>query len=43
MKITGTGMKNTLDIYIYFLAKKWIYSDSERSTLHRQSVGHHKG
>ena len=23
--------------------KKWIYSDSERSTLHRQSVGHHTG
>ena len=23
--------------------KKWIYSDSERSTLHRQSVGHCRG
>jgi len=22
------------------VGKKWIYSDSERSTLHRQSVGH---
>ena len=21
---------------------KWIYSDSERSTLHRASVGHHR-
>ena len=25
------------------IAKKWIYSDSERSTLHRQSMGHHRG
>ena len=23
------------------IGKKWIYPDSERSTLHRQSVGHH--
>ena len=23
--------------------KKWIYSDTERSTLHRQSVSHHRG
>ena len=25
------------------IGKKWIYSDTERSTLHRQSVGHHGG
>ena len=25
------------------VGKKWIYSDSERSILHRQSVGHHRG
>ena len=25
------------------IGKKWIYSDSERSILHRQSVGHHRG
>ena len=25
------------------IVKKWIYSDSERSTLHRQSVGHCRG
>ena len=25
------------------IGKKWIYSDSERSTLHKQSVGHHRG
>ena len=25
------------------ISKKWIYSDSERSTLHRQSMGHHRG
>ena len=25
------------------IGKKWIYSDSERSTLHRQSAGHCKG
>ena len=25
------------------IGKKWIYSDIERSTLHRQSVGHHRG
>ena len=25
------------------IGKKWIYSDSERSTLHRQSVSHHRG
>ena len=25
------------------IGKKWIYSDSERSTLHRQSMGHRKG
>ena len=25
------------------MSKKWIYSDSERSTLHRKSVGHRKG
>ena len=25
------------------IGKKWIYPDSERSTLHRQSVGHHTG
>ena len=25
------------------IGKKWIYSDSERSTLHRQSTGHCKG
>ena len=24
------------------IVKKWIYSDSERSTFHRQSVGHHR-
>ena len=23
--------------------KKWIYSDSERSTFHGQSVGRHRG
>ena len=23
--------------------KKWFYSDAERSTLYRQSVGHHRG
>ena len=25
------------------IGKKWIYSDSERSTLHRQSAGHCRG
>ena len=25
------------------IGKKWIYSDSERNTLHRQSVSHAKG
>jgi len=25
------------------IGKKWIYSDSERSTLHRQHVGHRRG
>ena len=25
------------------VGKKWIYSDSERSTFHRQSVGHPRG
>ena len=25
------------------IGKKWIYSDIERSTLHRLSVGHHRG
>ena len=25
------------------MGKKWIYSDSKRSTLHRQSVGHCRG
>ena len=25
------------------ISNKWIYSDSERSTLHRKTVGHHKG
>ena len=25
------------------IGKKWLYSDSERSTLHRQSVGHRRG
>ena len=25
----------------FFFGKKWIYSDSERSTLYR--VGHHRG
>ena len=25
------------------IGKKWIYSDTERSTLHRESVGHHRG
>ena len=25
------------------IVKKWIYSDTERSTLHRQSAGHHRG
>ena len=25
------------------IGKKWVYSDSERSTLHRQSVGHRRG
>ena len=25
------------------IGKKWIYSDLERSTLHRQYVGHHRG
>ena len=25
------------------IGKKWIYSDTERSTLHRQSVGHRRG
>ena len=25
------------------IGKKWIYSDAERSTLHRQSVGHRRG
>ena len=25
------------------IGKKWIYSDSESSTLHRESVGHHRG
>ena len=25
------------------IRKKWIYSDSERSTLHRQSLGHFRG
>ena len=25
------------------IGKKWVYSDSERSTLHRQSVGHCRG
>ena len=25
------------------IGKKWIYSDSERNTLHRQSVGHCRG
>ena len=25
------------------IGKKWIYSDSERSTLQRQSMGHHRG
>ena len=24
------------------IGKKWFYSDSERSTPHRQSVGHHR-
>ena len=25
------------------IGKKWVYSDTERSTLHRQSVGHRRG
>ena len=25
------------------IGKKWIYSDTESSTLHRQSVGHRRG
>ena len=25
------------------IGKKWLYSDSERSTLHRMSVGHCRG
>ena len=25
------------------IGKKWTYSDIERSTLHRQSMGHRKG
>ena len=25
------------------IGKKWIYSDTERSTLYRQSVGHLRG
>ena len=25
------------------MGKKWIYADSERSILHRQNVGHHRG
>ena len=25
------------------IGKEWIYSDSERSTFHGQSVGHHRG
>jgi len=25
------------------ISNKWIYSDSERSTLHRKTVGHRKG
>ena len=25
------------------IGKKWVYSDSERSTLHRQNVGHSRG
>ena len=25
------------------IGRKWIYSDTERGTLHRQSVGHRRG
>ena len=25
------------------IGKKWIYPDTERSSLHRQSVGHRRG
>ena len=28
---------------IKLIGEKWIYSDSERSTLHRQNVGHCRG
>ena len=46
--VSGPNEAQVLDVssrkeFSEWQSDRWIYSDTERSTLHRQNVGHHRG